>query len=84
MQIAKYSSKIFMNCPTNSLNKSSTKYSIENLSYCLIKCIHIQIFDIFFALDSDSLPFSSPNVGYTAAVFKYVKYVHLINQMCLF
>ena len=36
-------------------------------------CTHIQIFDISLAFDSDLLPFSSPDVGYKAAVFQVGK-----------
>ena len=34
--------------------------------------------------DSDSLPFPAADIGYRAAVFKYMKYVHLIDQIHLF
>ena len=61
--------KTHWNFPTNFSNESSTKYSIENLRYCNINCIHIRIFDISFAFDSDSLPSLSPNISYRAAVF---------------
>ena len=45
----------------------------EDLRYCPTNCIQIRIFDMFFAFDSDSLPFSSPDIGYTAAVFQVCK-----------
>ena len=61
------------NYPTNFLNKSPTKYSFEKLRYCPTNCIHIRIFDIFLAFDSDSLPFSSPHIGCRAAVFQVCK-----------
>ena len=58
-------------CSTNFLNESSTKCLIENLRYCPTNCMHIPLFDRFFA--HDSLPFSLPDVDHAAAVFQIYK-----------
>ena len=73
MLIAKYLFKISIELSNEFPNKSLTKYSIENLRYCPTNCIHIRIFDFFLAFESDSLPFSSPDTGYRAAVFQVCK-----------
>ena len=52
-------------------------HSIENLRYCANNCMHIQMFDTVLALYSDSLPFSSPDVGHRAAVFQ-------VSKICVF
>ena len=51
--------------------------STATLMYCPANCIHIQIFDIFLAFDSNLLPFSSPDIGQGAAVFQ-------VSKICAF
>ena len=55
------------------LNECPTKFSIQILKHCRGNCVHIQMFDIFFAFDSDLLPFSSTDVCCAAAVFQVCK-----------
>ena len=55
------------------LNGIVQRISYMNLQQNIQLCIHIRIFYIVFAFDSDSLPFSSQDIGYGAAVFHVCK-----------